>query len=291
MRLRAVPIMATMVLGMILLSGVVLAKTCGATCYGNSGKNNLIGTNSKNEIHAKGGADAVKGLRSTDWLFGGGGDDVLSGGPGIDDIYGGPDEDRLNGKEGNDWVTDIEHFASSSTALQKQRTVDVLIGDRGNDTIRARDGKKDIVRGGPGNDTAYVDLVDTVTGVEKEVVPGDPDPDPNLVPNDTTAPLVTIDSGPTDGEEVDNDSFTFEFSANEPCTFECRLKGPNNPDPPFTSCEKGTPTPAQKGSKAYTVLGPGSYTFELRATDTANNITPVPPRNFKVCIDGDCSAQ
>jgi hypothetical protein len=48
----------------------------------------------------------------------------------------------------------------------------VLIGDRGNDTIRARNGKRDIIRGGPGRDKAYVDKVDKVTGVEKEVVPG-----------------------------------------------------------------------------------------------------------------------
>jgi hypothetical protein len=47
-----------------------------------------------------------------------------------------------------------------------------LLGGPGNDTIRANDGKKDIIRGGPGRDTAYVDPVDKVRGVEVERCPG-----------------------------------------------------------------------------------------------------------------------
>jgi VCBS repeat-containing protein len=48
---------------------------------------------------------------------------------------------------------------------------DKLLGGSGNDTIRAQDGKEDIISGGPGRDTAYADPVDTVKGVEKKVVP------------------------------------------------------------------------------------------------------------------------
>jgi VCBS repeat-containing protein len=174
MKLRVGLILTTTVLVGILLSGVVLAvtKTCNNNCKGTSGSDSLTGDNSKNKINALGGGDVVNGLRGGDWLYGEGGDDGVSGGPGVDYINGGIGEDRLDGEESADTVVEIEHGAYSSTARQKQRTVNVLIGGRGNDTIRARDGKKDIIRGGPGRDTAYVDKVDKVKGVEKEVVRG-----------------------------------------------------------------------------------------------------------------------
>jgi hypothetical protein len=60
-------------------------------------------------------------------------------------------------------------------------------------------------------------------------------PDP-----DTTPPVATIDSGPADGETVidtNSTSVTFKFAANEPSTFECRLKTPSSSNLAFTSCE------------------------------------------------------
>jgi hypothetical protein len=217
MKLRALLILATMVLVGMLLSGLVLAvtKNCNHNCKGTNGPDSLIGSNSKNKLHALGGADVVKGLRGTDWLYGEGGTDELSGGPGVDGIYGGTGYDWLNGKKGSDYLKDIEKSGRYSTALHKQRIeasaknrkVDVLIGDRGNDTIRARDGNRDIIRGGPGYDKAYVDRVDKVTGVEKEVVPGgggtgggNPQPKPNPV-----APQKTQCE---DGKDNDGDGKT-----------------------------------------------------------------------------------
>src|SRR5215211_2534768 len=184
MKLRVGLILATMVLGGMLLSGVVLAKTCSHNCRGTGGDDYLTGSGSGNTIAGLGGDDTVKGLGGADWLFGDPGGDKLSGGPGVDHIRGGTGLDTLDGKKGNDHLKDVERAPQRSTARSKQRTVDaligspknltvdVLIGGRGNDTFRARDGKKDIIRGGPGHDTAYVDRVDKVTGVEKEVVPG-----------------------------------------------------------------------------------------------------------------------
>jgi hypothetical protein len=184
MKLRVGLILATMVLGGMLLSGVVLAKTCSHNCRGTGGDDYLTGSGSGNTIAGLGGDDTVKGLGGADWLFGDPGGDKLSGGPGVDHIRGGTGLDKLDGKKGNDHLKDVERAPQRSTARSKQRTVDaligspknltvdVLIGGRGNDTFRARDGKKDIIRGGPGHDTAYVDRVDKVTGVEKEVVPG-----------------------------------------------------------------------------------------------------------------------
>src|SRR5215204_547477 len=175
MKLRALLILATMVLGGILLSGVALAitKTCNNNCIGTNGPDSLTGSNGKNEIHAMGGGDGVQGLRGEDVLFGEDGDDELSGGPGVDGIYGGIGYDSLNGQESGDYLKDIENSGSYSTAqLPPNATFDEFLGGKGNDTIRANDGEMDKIDGGPGYDKAYVDRVDKVKGVEKEVVRG-----------------------------------------------------------------------------------------------------------------------
>jgi Ca2+-binding RTX toxin-like protein len=193
MKLRALLVLATMVLGGMLLSGVVLAVTkhCDHDCKGTNGRDRLIGSGSTNTLSGLGGPDTLKGLRRGDLLNGAGGDDDLFGGAGDDDIFGGPGTDRLHGKKKDDYLKDIESFAPSSAARHKQRieaakarTVDVLIGDRGNDIMKANDGKRDIIRGGPGHDTAYVDRVDKVKGVEEPVVPGGPGPNKTPVAKD-----------------------------------------------------------------------------------------------------------
>jgi Ca2+-binding RTX toxin-like protein len=183
MKLRVGLILTTMVLVGMLLSGVVLAVTkhCNHNCRGTGGDDYLTGSGSNNTLSGLGGADTVKGLGGTDWLFGDPGGDRLTGGTGVDHIDGGTGVDWLDGKKGGDHLKDVEHTPYSSTARSKQRKVDVLIGDHGNDIIRARDGKKDIIRGGPGYDKAYVDRVDKVTGVEKEIVPGGGGGNPNPV--------------------------------------------------------------------------------------------------------------
>jgi dipeptidyl aminopeptidase/acylaminoacyl peptidase len=81
--------------------------------------------------------DKLSGSPFLDFLVGKGGDDVLRG-------LGG--RDKLTGGSGRD----------------------VLEGGDGGDTIVARDGRRDIVRGGDDNDSARVDRgLDRVTGVER----------------------------------------------------------------------------------------------------------------------------
>jgi hypothetical protein len=355
MKLRALLILATMVIGGMLLSGVVLAekKHCDNNCRGTNSSDTLIGDNSKNTIRALGGGDVVSGLPGGDELYGGGSGDGMKGGPGRDYINGGTGRDRLDGKKSRDIIDGIDPSSYSSTARYKQPTVEVLIGGRGNDTIRARDGKKDIIRGGPGYDKANVDKVDKVKGVEKEVVPGggggtpqckdgkdndgdgkidlqdpgcasatddtesrDPQPiaskqcedgkdndndgkidfgnganndpgcdsltDDSESPDpDTTPPVATIDSGPADGKPVidtNSTSVTFTFSANEPSTFECQLSRKGTVEQAWAACTS---------PQSYSNLTTGSYTFELRATDTAKNTSDVVSRQFEVCIESD----
>jgi parallel beta-helix repeat protein len=92
---------------------------------------------------------------------------------------------------------------------------------------------------------------------------------------DTTMPDSVIDSGPGD---TSDGAATFEFSANEPSTFECKLivagTSPEQVVQNWTSCTSG---------KTYSGLADGSYTFRLRATDTANNVeSPVTGKTFTV---------
>ncbi len=51
--------------------------------------------------------------------------------------------------------------------LTGTKGADVICGGGGNDVIFARDGKRDVIDGGPGRDTAYVDKGDVVRHVEK----------------------------------------------------------------------------------------------------------------------------
>jgi RNA polymerase sigma factor (sigma-70 family) len=74
-------------------------------------------------------------------------------------------------------------------------------------------------------------------------------------PPDTTAPSVTIISGPPDPTTSTN--ATLRFDASEPATFECSLDGGG-----FAGCG----SPAQ-----YSGLRLGRHTFRVRATDQAGN--------------------
>jgi dipeptidyl aminopeptidase/acylaminoacyl peptidase len=80
--------------------------------------------------------DKLTGSPFLDFLRGLSGDDVLRGLGGRDHLYGATGRDRLEGGEGSD-------------------------------TIFARDGRRDVVVGGPGKDYAQVDRLDRVTGIEQ----------------------------------------------------------------------------------------------------------------------------
>ena len=129
MRRRALLIMATMGLGVLLLSGVALADTIDGT----SGPDDLVGTDQEDVIHGSGGADYVSGLAAADVLYAGAGNDTVVGRDGNDRIYGNSGSDTLLGNDHND-------------------TID-----------SAGDQTRDVVKCGFGDaDTAYVDKIDSV---------------------------------------------------------------------------------------------------------------------------------
>jgi hypothetical protein len=129
MRRRALLIMATMGLGVLLVSGVALADTIDGT----SGADDLIGTDKDDVIHASGGADYVSGLAGPDLLYAGAGNDTVVGRDGNDRIYGNAGSDMLFGNQSNDTINSA--------------------GDQAKDVVKCGIGK---------NDTAYVDKIDRV---------------------------------------------------------------------------------------------------------------------------------
>jgi hypothetical protein len=96
---------------------------------------------------------------------------------------------------------------------------------------------------------------------------------------DSTPPQTTIDTGPTEGSTTNDPSPTFAFSSDEPpSSFQCRLYVTATSPPAFTACsgpgDAHTPTAA---------LTDGSYSFEVAATDAANNTDQTPAtRSFTI---------
>src|SRR5829696_7895943 len=74
MRRRALLIMATMGLAVLLLGGVALADTIDGT----SAADDLVGTDKDDVIHASGGADYVSALAGPDLLYAGAGNDTIN---------------------------------------------------------------------------------------------------------------------------------------------------------------------------------------------------------------------
>jgi Ca2+-binding RTX toxin-like protein len=126
---------------------------------------NFTGDNTRNEFYAPekgrgarlsgaGGNDALHGTDSADVIDGGSGNDTLSGGMGNDRIAGGPGRDAI---------------AGDRPARCNELHCDFMDGF-GNDTIDARDGKRDSVQCGPGRDVVKADRVDRVADDCERVV-------------------------------------------------------------------------------------------------------------------------
>jgi len=90
------------------------------------------------------GPDILKGTPRDDNICGLGGNDTISGLAGNDILDGGAGADRIEGGKG----------------------VDVLLGAAGDDHFLARDGKRDDVDGGPGNDRGQIDPNDWISLLE-----------------------------------------------------------------------------------------------------------------------------
>jgi hypothetical protein len=106
-------------------SGV--AAVAAVTEHGGGGDDRLVGGAGADELRGRGGADLLIGRRGADLLIGGAGPDRLRGGPG---------RDGFNIRDG------------------------VELAAPGDDRIEARDGRRDEISCGAGDDVAVVDLAE-----------------------------------------------------------------------------------------------------------------------------------
>ena len=153
---RTMLFMAATALALVLAAGVALAQPygdqgpgvtrfCQTNCVGTTYPDTLVGSNAPNTIHGLGGnetptsGDYIAGHGGNDTLYGEAGGDRIEGGNGADTIYGGPGRNLLIGGTG----------------------LDRVYGGRGGETIRVRDGYRDVVNcGGPGDDISNRDPID-----------------------------------------------------------------------------------------------------------------------------------
>jgi Ca2+-binding RTX toxin-like protein len=111
--------------------------------FGENGEDVLDGEDGPDGLFGGDGNDRLVGGRGPDELQGQGGKDVLVGGPGVDRLVGGPGDDRLVPGRGRD---------------------EEVFGDAGNDTFFLRDGERDVVHCGKGQDEVEADRTDRVFG-------------------------------------------------------------------------------------------------------------------------------
>jgi uncharacterized repeat protein (TIGR01451 family) len=111
---------------------------------GLSGNDRIYGGGGNDVLYGDAGGDVLYGEEGADRLQGGAGNDRLSGGAGNDTGLGGVGDDRVAGDEGADTLTGGAGR-------------DVLSGGEDDDLLYARDGVRDVVKGGPGKDRARLD--------------------------------------------------------------------------------------------------------------------------------------
>jgi Ca2+-binding RTX toxin-like protein len=119
----------------------------------------LVGTEEPDELAGGGAGDVIFGLGGRDRVRGGGGHDCLIGGKGHDLLRGEQGSDRLTGGRGKD-------------VLAGGPGVNAYDAGPGADAVNARNGKRELVRCGPGRDRARVDGRDRVRGCERVIRPG-----------------------------------------------------------------------------------------------------------------------
>ena len=142
--------------------------------HGSHGDDRIDAGAGDDRVHARRGNDTVRGEQGADRLHGGRGNDDLNGLAGPDLVRGGPgndvvrgddplvgdrvSRDVLRGGRGDDEVLG----GDGSDRLRGGLGTDTIRGEAGDDRIGARDGVRDYVVCGPGQDVARLDRLDTI---------------------------------------------------------------------------------------------------------------------------------
>lgn len=118
---------------------------CVRPLVGTDGADTLVGSGAGDVVFGRGGNDSIRGSAGHDCLIGGAGADILRGENGDDRLTGGRGADRLIGGAG----------------------VNAYDAGSGNDVVDAVNGAVELVRCGPGRDSARLDVRDQASGCEK----------------------------------------------------------------------------------------------------------------------------
>jgi Ca2+-binding RTX toxin-like protein len=191
---RTLLLLATMVTGVLLVSGVAYALSvqCDGTgdqdpdpgeCQGTQnadsisstyvrdqlikaldGNDDVTGDDVRDEVYGGRGNDVVDGYWRNDTIYGGRGHDGSAEGTsfkeGVTNLEGASESDKVYGGEGEDWI--------DAAAYDTPGSVDRSYGEEGNDHIYAIDGNEDIIDCGPGTgDIVRRDVgIDTIINCE-----------------------------------------------------------------------------------------------------------------------------
>ena len=147
------------------------------TITGSGGNDLIFGGLGDDRLAGSAGSDNILGGAGRDRLYGDDGNDILDGGSSGDRAYGGAGHDILVGQGGNDKLygddgNDSIYGGDGDDLLNGGAGLDYLYGFDGNDSLYARDTESDYVNGGPGTDTAQLDVdttlaTDSPDGIEQ----------------------------------------------------------------------------------------------------------------------------
>jgi len=126
----------SIVLGAGINGGMVGGGPGNDSIYGSDGDDNLSGGQGDDLIRGNDGNDVLLGRVGNDTVGGGKGDDYVGGGQDVDQLFGGDGDDTLFGGTSSDFFD----------------------GGAGNDLLRARDGTRDTILGGEGDDSVEADF-------------------------------------------------------------------------------------------------------------------------------------
>ncbi|MBI4897580.1 MAG: hypothetical protein HY827_04345 [Actinobacteria bacterium] len=220
--------------------------------WGGAGNDKLVASSLGDSLHGEDGDDL---------LIDGEGSNVFSGGNGVDTVdYSGRNvpltidlrDSYDNGSNGeNDWIAaDVENArgghasdeitgTDSANVIDPGNGADLVYALDGDDTVSARDGSSDDIDCGDGADSLTADSLDqSPVGCETA--------DSRVV--------VTIISGPGEGQAISEEAPDFEFAGDgQQSAFECSVDGA-----PFATCTSPF---------AVASLGDGSHEFTVRAVD------------------------
>ena len=158
---RAILVVATMALTVLVASGVALA----VTKIGTNGPDTLRGTKGDDTLYGLGGNDTLLGRPGNDNLLGGAGKDVVYGGHGTDNAVGGDGNDALDGAHGSDNIAGGDGNDFMLDGESHGGATDILYGGAGTDVINPanKPAGKDLVSCGPGVDRVLADRKDVIS--------------------------------------------------------------------------------------------------------------------------------